>query len=54
MSFIKVCCVHGSSQLWAENEWEWLIGWVEEYGNAHRELALWGFGVMHFTESEQK
>ena len=30
------------------------LGWVEGYSNAHRELALWGFGVMHFTESEQK
>ena len=32
----------------------WLNGWVEGYSNAHRELAVWGFGVMHFIESEQK
>ena len=36
-----------------------MVGWlggraVEGHGNAHRELALWGFGLMHFTESEQK
>ena len=27
---------------------------LEGYGNAQRELALWSFGVMRFTESEQK
>ena len=29
------------------------VNWLG-YDNARREQALWGFGVIHFTESEQK